>query len=472
MKQRPLFFILMIAMMSIASFLWVTPVSAQENPPVPPAPQGQATPPAPIGGVAAVCPNSGIFTERIVKCVQAALETTVQTYLLSFSDYIRPAILAAITLSITLFGVQLLMGASQITMRTFSLLFKIAIVFWLTDNFGGLTPAVYNTMEDLQTIVTSSLVANDPQCPAPANETVVVWSRLDCLTGKLFGFGPEVSKKAGVLGIVGASLFSGAMGVQLFATAFGAYILILLMVFRAVYTFLLAYSAVAFLILISPLMIPMMVFKVTQSYFSRWLSQLMAAMLEPIILFAFLSFFFVTMGNVVNQIQDLGTASRQFYVPDRQFFSLNSMFDPSVLDKITKGGLNVVSPSSGQSTPLLAKGSNLGDAFRLNVMDAGTRQFDMLFDFISRFASVIIISYLMMKMIEHIPTLAKGMIGMSSSTSVGEGKTMPFEGRLNKALGDRKQGMEQAAQGSGGGLEGLSAFTTKSLPRVVTGGQT
>ena len=104
----------------------------------------------PIGafGIGTICPMLGVpsFTFIIVTCLQLAIETSTMAWLANVSNFMEGPIAALITLQVSLFGVQAVMGSSEINKKFFSLLLKIGCVVLFADNLGGFAPDVFGIM--------------------------------------------------------------------------------------------------------------------------------------------------------------------------------------------------------------------------------------------------------------------------------------------------------------------------------------
>ena len=388
-------------------------------------------------GSTVTCPQEGVYTARVVLCVKTGLRTALDVYLVSLSAYFKPIVFAVITLAVALFGVRMAIGDSQLTPKAFLFLAKIGLVLMFTNNFGDMAPAVFGIMEDMLNIVTSTMMQPSSHCTAGANPELVLWDRLDCLLGRILGFGPTVALYSGILGLVGMAMFSGTSGLMLFGLGISAIFAVLIMIFRAVYTFLLAYSAVTFLIVISPLFIPMILFQPTMRMFNGWLDQLVSAMVEPIVLFAFMAFFVVVFEGMVfggpsSLTEILGpdfTHAMRIEQPFGPAITLPS--DPAYFGFMKDVPQELVSPVSTVMAPYLEKATNL-NPIQLPKVDWGAEQVSKMTELGTNMLSMIIASYLMMTVLNHIPELSRQMVGTHSAVSIMEGKSMPMEGTINR----------------------------------------
>lgn len=397
-------------------------------------------------GSTVTCPQEGVYTARVVLCVKSGLRTALNVYLVKLSAYFKPIVFTVIALAVALFGVRMVMGDSQLTPKAFLFLAKIGLVLMFTNNFGDMAPAVFGIMEDVLGLVTSTMMEPSSHCAAGANPELVLWDRLDCLLGRILGFGPTVALYSGILGLVGMAMFSGTSGLMVFGLGISAIFAVLIMIFRAVYTFLLAYSAVTFLIVVSPIFIPMILFQPTMRMFNGWLDQLLSAMIEPVIMFAFMAFFVVVFEGMVfgpsSLTEILGpdfTHAMRVEQPLGPAVTLPS--DPSYYGLMKEVPQALVSPVSTVLAPYLEKATNL-NPIQVPKVDWGAEQVSKMTELGTNMLSMIIASYLMMTVLNHIPELSRQMVGTHSAVSIMEGKSMPMEGTINRgayALSGRSQ---------------------------------
>jgi len=141
-----------------------------------------------------------------------------------------------------------------------------------------------------------SSLTNNVDCPAFSNSGIdlLIWEQVDCAIETLVGgiFSP-FTLAFGMAGFLMGALLSTTAGV--FIALMGIYIVIQILyaLAKATYVFISAYIAFAFMVIISPLFIPCILFRVTKPYFDKWLRLTISFMLQPMILFAYLSMLMV-----------------------------------------------------------------------------------------------------------------------------------------------------------------------------------
>lgn len=215
------------------------------------------------------------YTAKIVYCVQTSVEDAVFILMEALSDFMTSIVGAMIVLLIAFFGVRIMGGEPELLGKATGILLRIAFVWFFYYNLGGIASSIF----DVEDFLIALVAGGSP------------WFQIDEFLGRLIGVGPpplDISK--GLLGIIGAALFSSTTGGILFFIAISAFINLLMFIFRVVFTYLTAITLMGFLIVISPLIIPLVLFVGRmEQMFNKWLDILISAMLVPVLLFAFLS---------------------------------------------------------------------------------------------------------------------------------------------------------------------------------------
>lgn len=259
------------------------------------------TPPATVVEGNKFCPErEDGLAGRVVSCVQEIVIQAAETFLAGFMEFYQPMVLACMVLAITLYGAVFLSGnVRRPAADTFLLVLKIAAVMFFTIQFGGMTRSVFNVMEGLVGIVSNYSLTSEgvglcsetnalPGTILPrANPTA--WDKIDCMLLTLFGIGLTTTAAAGLIVILGSIMFSGGIGVIILLMALMFMLTLLVSVVRAIKVYLQAVVTVAFLICVSPLALPCMLFSQTRDIFKQWLHQFTAHMLIPVFIVAYLS---------------------------------------------------------------------------------------------------------------------------------------------------------------------------------------
>lgn len=275
------------------------------------------SPPAldPVTGV--VCPNPGAatiadekkgLTRRVMPCIKENIITATNNFLGPFSNYMSSAVAAACTLAVALWGALVASGRhGAITREMAVLAIKVGCVIAFTSNFAGLFPWLLDAMDDLLGRVglytmTAGQLLNNPNCMTWPGDTAIllVWSRIDCAIETLIGgVFSDFSLVFGIVGFLFACIFSGPIGI--FVAMLGFYLVfqLLLIAVHALYIFISAYIAFAIMIMVSPICIPTILFSYTKGIFDKWLRLTLSFIMQPVILFAYLSMLVAAYNTIV-----------------------------------------------------------------------------------------------------------------------------------------------------------------------------
>lgn len=248
-----------------------------------------------------VCPGPGL-TRRIMPCIKETILHTTNLILYPFSEYLANTILVLCVLSIGLLGVMIIAGKTTAPFKdSIVLLVKLGAVSMFALGFGGMFGALLDIMDYFLVVVTAYVMVPGPfqlsmleGCPTYNDwidaPELLIWDAVDCSLNSLVGgiFSP-ISMTMGILGFILSCLVSNTLGVIIGLMGIRLVTQLIWAVIRALYIFIGAYIAIALMVLISPIFIPMILLNVTKSYFDRWLKALIAFILQPLFLFAYLA---------------------------------------------------------------------------------------------------------------------------------------------------------------------------------------
>ncbi len=248
-------------------------------------------------------PDNDGYTARIITCIKEPILTAVRDFLVQFCAYLAGFVAAAATLAVALWGALMVTGKNSAPVKDLAILsVKLGAVAMFTDNFGDMFPVFLDAMEEMLTMVTVHLgfppsfscIVRNP------SESIAVWQRVDCTIDSLIGgiFQP-FNIYLGITGFLVSALFSQTVG--LFIGLLGLMVIAQLIwaLIRGVYIFISAYLAFAIMVCISPLFIPLILFRATFGYFEKWLRITMGFMLQPLFLFTYLSMLMAAYNVVV-----------------------------------------------------------------------------------------------------------------------------------------------------------------------------
>ncbi|GEM_PF-2282779 len=420
------------------------------------------------------CPTQAgsSYTRKVVNCAQKSIESATETFLSKFTDVMKPVTMAFSTLVIALLGIRLMNGEHEIEKKATALLIKLAAMWFFAFGLGGYAPAIFKIMTSMQTFILDIEMGTDTfQCQMPDGSALLdSWQKMDCIIGKLFGFGGGFTMVNSMLGIMSAVLFSGSMGVMLFFMGITALISVLMFAFRAVYIVIAAYLYVGFLITLSPLFVPLMMLGITSNVYSKWLSNLIGSMAKPVLLFVFLMISLPILDNVLFSKENsysLQSVVDKYNITEfssalQQSAQLFSLQTPTKTggdgqktvygdDKYTKAGEKQITDILN---PALNGKMDIGSLFKPQTVDFSqlkdkdgkpVKTSEVMKDLTRSMLTVWVTVWLLANLLDAVITVSTGIFGGGSALRQVAGK-MPFEKSIGGVIG----GLQQKAGGSKG----------------------
>lgn len=364
------------------------------------------------------------ITGIVVFCVESAIINAEVTFITMLTQALQGTIAALFVLAGVFFGMRVLMGEPQILKFAAGFMLRFALVVGIVFNLSSFALVPFQMVEQALSVVCGGW--------SP-------WGQIDFTIATLFGFAPGIALFQGLLGILGAALFSSATGMYLFLFAFLAILSMLGFMFRAVYTFLLAVVMMGFLMAVSPLVVPLAIMGITERYFTRWLQLMMSAILQQFMVFAFLWYFLSMVSSFVGMILGLlgGNDFSAFWRTSVPFFSWAMVSDPNLFQNMEAQGFTKGSPLvQAVMNPLLGRSMDIGILTHPGV-DFGPNQFDLVQQLITTFAPMALTCYLLRAMLEAIPHLSDQIAG--AATGLGF-ERIEFVDTLKQAIGGMTAG--------------------------------
>lgn len=230
-----------------------------------------------------------------------------------------------ITMSIMFYGMNILVGKNSIGNKKdiLTYIFKIAVVLyfatgdaWQSSFFKGVYGAgaefsrmVFkigldgNTLKQdgcqfgTYTLADGTLYNSGKNYP-DGKEYLALWDTLDCKIMRYLGYGPEVSV-ANIASLIFAAWFTGAPGFYFAMSVLFMAFFFIAATIRALHIFLSACLSIIIFVFVSPLIIPLCLFKKTESIFKGWLTNLISFCFQPMILFAYIAIFCTIMDKTM-----------------------------------------------------------------------------------------------------------------------------------------------------------------------------
>lgn len=253
--------------------------------------------------------KGGVILGRIIPCLIYTIERSTETFSEKFIELMKPTFYAFLSVVIVFFGVKVLQGEREIGPQTFVLVLKIAFVIGMLQIIPHeVVPKAYGVMSDGVTIVTNAFGPDTNQITCDVNSygdanTPLIWKQMDCVLGKLYGFatgsgnsGPNGTKPVNMLlassafGLLTGFFFGGTLGVAVFFALIGVLWSVAMLVLRTALAFMNGYLIVCIMLIISPLFLPLVLFKITGEYFDRWWKAIFGGLLLPTIVVGYSMF--------------------------------------------------------------------------------------------------------------------------------------------------------------------------------------
>jgi hypothetical protein len=351
----------------------------------PPSPPSNSTAIAAQGGVQCppgVAPTTGTIVSncdcfpglanRIVGCIRQTLNNSADHFFYSSTGTyatLKKAINALVLLAVTIYGVLLATGSVEKVGRdTFVLLIKIGFVWYFVSNLGMLHDwlnAAVDGLADSFFDFTLSPEMNSQVCLR--NGITSVWGRFDCVLDSIFGlpisqitasnfqgFNNKISgdmMQRGLIAVFFELMKSSSLGFVIGMIGFLFIYSMLFFLVRTLFAFLASFITMAFLLIVGPLFIPLVLFQNTKQYFDKWVRLIISTILQPVILIVFITFSVATMQVVLFN----GPTSIYRVIAgnsvDAPGFSINAYIAVNDLLLDRSANIGAIHGESGASTP-------------------------------------------------------------------------------------------------------------------------
>jgi len=304
---------------AIASALEVPtsePKSVVDNSPFGPLPQGTVRNITVCPGNDPANPEEGL-TSRLIPCIRDNIIYTTTQLIVPLNNYFNDAVTAATVLALALWGIMVMAGHStNISREGIILGIKIAAIMMFTNNFNNMYPTLLNSVEGLLNVLavpalpllsdnsawngSSSFTCKFGTFQDSERNIMEIWNILDCYIDLLIGgIFSEFTMASGIIGLIAAAVFSTTAG--LFVALAGLFMIAyaFMTISKLVYIFITSYIAFSFMVLISCIFIPCILFRSTKEYFDGWLRLTLSFLLQPLFVFTYLVMFLVAINVTV-----------------------------------------------------------------------------------------------------------------------------------------------------------------------------
>lgn len=237
---------------------------------------------------AAACNATGI-TEKVVNCIEVPLEAATSVMLAAMNAYMLPVINALFVLAVVIYGIRMATGGVRATLGETSIVaIKMVMVIYFTNSLASWYPQILTALDDMVKLVTMPMFKSILICPG-VDETNV-WARFDCMFISLLGISVSSVAFVGMLAQDADFVQNfGGMGTMVLTAGLGIIVGLFISFARIMMGYIAAKIAIAFLICLSPMFLPLIMFQATKTYFDNWSRQILSYCIQPFILFAFMA---------------------------------------------------------------------------------------------------------------------------------------------------------------------------------------
>lgn len=248
-----------------------------------------------------VCPDShkGLVV-RIVPCIRDTVLYATTKIFGTMANIVAKTVAVACTLAIAIWGIRIIMGqASVITKDGIILAIKIGVIGLFTSKYAVIFPKMINVVEDLLNIVAKPsilLIWKATSCNIKFTgsdaKIMEIFGAIDCYLNYLIGgIFNTVDIKNGIVGFLFSLASSNVAGFFMAGIGFYLIFISLMTIAKSLFIFLQAFIAGSLMFIISPLFVPMVLFKSTEKYFKQWLTMTISFIVQPVILMGYLGMF-------------------------------------------------------------------------------------------------------------------------------------------------------------------------------------
>ena len=266
-----------------------------------------------------ICPtNYKGLVVKIVPCIRGTILYAATQIFVPLSTFVAKIVTILSTLAIVFFGIKLTAGqAGIITKEGMILAIKIACVGLFTGYYPALYPKMVAVIEDLLNMVATpaiNMITVNATCAGHNSFTgddakiMQIFGALDCYLDSLVGgiFDPPSTAytaqtlKNGLIGFLVSLAFTGAAG--FFIGAIGLFLVFISLktIAQTIFIFLQGFLAFSLMIIISPLFVPLILFKATQEkYFNTWADTTIGFIVQPVLVLGYLVMFILAFNTCI-----------------------------------------------------------------------------------------------------------------------------------------------------------------------------
>ena len=255
--------------------------------------------------------NRNGFIVSTVKCFtdsqQGLFQAVTTKFLTATQAFYKPMIMAMAVVALTFFGIKLIYSdVHNLKKEAFTLLFKIAIIFYFIDYAPNIYSDFLTIMNELNSAMSSIATAVSPNAMCASSTMVnldgssviiqnTLWGRYDCMFGILFSFTGPSTVVVGLSTAIALLFFTAGTGVLIFFAALYMLFALFFAVVRFLHIYIMAVLSFSFMFCLGYLFVPLMLFNRTMAYFQKWLIICLAYILTPVIMFGYMGMMSIAM---------------------------------------------------------------------------------------------------------------------------------------------------------------------------------
>ncbi len=359
------------------------------------------------------------LTTKLVICLEGTIQSAVTRMLAVISNEFGWVTGVVATLVLIFFGVRMVSGERDLLKRGATLFVKLAFIVVFMNMLPEIVDATFAILRDFMRMVSGG---------------VTPWNSIDRIIGNLLGFGPAITIINGLVGIVGAAIFSSTVGLVMFFFGMLAIVNLLIFIMELIYTYMLAFFIIGFMLMLAPVMIPLALFFSTERMFRKWVDIMVSAMITPVLLFAFVGVFAGVFDILLQNIFDIlgGNDFRAYWRTNISLFSWlmpsdantnNFMQNLPTNEDINCVNRNITAPVQGNIDPMQQNSFDAGGA-KVASLDFGADEVSIIQRLSFAFASLWIFASLMKSMVHLIPEVAASIANTANHITFGAGSEL------------------------------------------------
>lgn len=253
-------------------------------------------------GMVVNCSCYNGVANRVVACIRMTVHEAADNYFTGIYLIFARAIGAFLTIGVIVYGVMLASGqVEKIGRDTMILGIKVAFIVYFVTNADELYWMAVRIMDSLANAFLVHAVwpgGSGTGC----GQLSTVWNRLDCLLDGVIGItSPDIPADGALKTLSGDALERGMLAFffQLMTSTSLTFVIglmgmiftytLVFFVIKTIFAYLVSFLVLVFLLMLTPIFVPLVLFKVTKQFFDKWVRLVMSCILQPVLLIAFIS---------------------------------------------------------------------------------------------------------------------------------------------------------------------------------------